>query len=219
MREHSRHPRLSRVSHPLLMHKLTRLRDETTSTERFRRLMREAGALMAYEMTRDLPVTDAVVNTPLEAGVRGVQIASNALVVVPILRAGLGMAEGMIEVMPAARSGQIGLRRKKGTEEIFDYLVSLPAPEERLFLIVDPVIATGITACRALALLKEDIGIPADRLRLCALMAAPDGLKRLAREHGDVPLFIASEEREVNAEGYVLPGLGDAGDRLFGISE
>ncbi len=206
-------PGLTIVQHPLVKHKLTMLRDRGTSTKGFKELVDEIAMLMAYEATADLPLSPCVVETPLERA-HGWQVSGKKLTLVPILRAGLGMVEGILRLVPSARVGHIGLYRDHDTLEPVDYYFKVPADAgERDFFVLDPMLATGGSAASAIASLKH---VGATRIRLLCLVAAPEGVRRVHASHPDVPIFCAGLDRELNENGYILPGLGDAGDRLFG---
>ena len=206
-------PTLRVITHPLVQHKLTILRDRETPTKMFKELVEEIAMLMAYEATADLDMEDILVQTPLES-MRGRQISGKKLTLVPILRAGLGMVEGIYRLVPNARIGHIGLYRDHDTLEPVDYYFKVPADApERDFFVLDPMLATGGSAAAAVTSLKR---AGATRIRLLCLVAAPEGVKRVAEAHPDVLVFCASLDRELNGQGYILPGLGDAGDRLFG---
>jgi uracil phosphoribosyltransferase len=206
-------PGLTIVQHPLVKHKITMLRDRGTSTKAFKELVDEIAMLMAYEATADLPLSPVVVETPLERA-HGWEVAGKKLTLVPILRAGLGMVEGILRLVPSARVGHIGLYRDHDTLEPVDYYFKVPADAtERDFFLLDPMLATGGSAVSAIASLKR---VGASRIRLLCLVAAPEGVRRVHAAHPDVPIFCAALDRELNENGYILPGLGDAGDRLFG---
>ncbi len=206
-------PNLTVVAHPLVAHKLTLLRNRATPTKVFKELVDEIAMLMAYEATADLSLEPAPVETPLER-TDGWQVSGKKLTLVPILRAGLGMVDGVLRLVPSARVGHIGLYRDHDTLEPVDYYFKVPADApERDFLILDPMLATGGSAASAIASLKR---VGASRVRLLCLVAAPEGVARLQAAHPDVHIFCAALDRELNANGYILPGLGDAGDRLFG---
>jgi uracil phosphoribosyltransferase len=206
-------PTLSIVDHPLVQHKITLLRDRATPTKLFKELVDEISMLMGYEATRDLALEPVPVDTPLET-TSGWAVRGKKLTLVPILRAGLGMVEGVLRLIPSARVGHIGLYRDHDTLEPVDYYFKVPGDvSERDFLLLDPMLATGGSAAAAVASLKR---AGATRIRFLCLVAAPEGVDRLAREHPDVPILTAALDRELNALGYILPGLGDAGDRLFG---
>jgi uracil phosphoribosyltransferase len=206
-------PNLRVVSHPLVQHKLTILRDRATPTKQFKELVSEIAMLMAYEATADIPLEEASVETPLESTV-GRQLSGKKLTLVPILRAGLGMVEGIDRLVPNARIGHIGLYRNHDTLEPVDYYFKVPGDaSERDFFVLDPMLATGGSAAAAVTSLKR---AGATRIRFLCLVAAPEGVRRLSAAHGDVLIYAASLDRELNEHGYILPGLGDAGDRLFG---
>ncbi|MFL5580153.1 MAG: uracil phosphoribosyltransferase [Gemmatimonadaceae bacterium] len=206
-------PTLSVVHHPLVQHKLTILRDRATDTKTFKDLVDEIAMLMAYEATSDLALEDIPVETPLERSV-GKQVSGKKLTLVPILRAGLGMVEGILRLVPTARVGHIGLYRDHDTLEPVDYYFKVPGDAgERDFFVLDPMLATGGSAASAVMSLKR---AGATRIRFMCIVAAPEGVQRLASAHPDVPIYCASLDRGLNENGYILPGLGDAGDRLFG---
>jgi uracil phosphoribosyltransferase len=201
------------VSHPLVQHKLSILRDRETPTKIFKELVDEIAMLMAYEATSDLPLENASIETPLER-MTAKRISGKKLTLVPILRAGLGMVEGIYRLVPGARIGHIGLYRDHATLEPVDYFFKVPSDAaERDFFVLDPMLATGGSAVAAVSSLKR---AGAARIRFMCLVAAPEGVKRLADAHPDVLVYCASLDRELNDRGYILPGLGDAGDRLFG---
>jgi uracil phosphoribosyltransferase len=207
------HPNLTIVKHPLVRHKLTMLRDRRTPKKIFKELVDEIAMLMAYEATADLSLEPVEVQTPLEQA-QGWQVAGKKLTLVPILRAGLGMVEGILRLVPSARVGHIGLYRDHDTLEPVDYYFKVPADApERDFFLLDPMLATGGSAVSAITSLKR---VGASRIRLLCLVAAPEGVHRLHEVHPDIPVFCAALDRELNQHGYILPGLGDAGDRLFG---
>ncbi len=206
-------PTLSITRHPLIQHKLTILRDRRTPTKIFKELVDEIAMLMAYEATSGLPLEAVPVETPLERAT-GWQVSGKKLTLVPILRAGLGMVEGILRLVPGARVGHIGLYRDHDTLEPVDYYFKVPGDAaERDFFVLDPMLATGGSAAAAVASLKR---AGATRIRFLCLVAAPEGVRRLARTHPDVAVYCAALDRELNRHGYILPGLGDAGDRLFG---
>ena len=208
-----RFPNLTIVRHPLVRHKITLLRDRLTSTKIFKELVDEIAMLMAYEATADLSLESVSVETPLEH-VTGERVAGKKLTLVPILRAGLGMVEGVLRLVPAARVGHIGLYRDHDTLEPVDYYFKVPGDaSERDFFVLDPMLATGGSAVSAVSSLKRAGGA---RIRFLCLVAAPEGVRRLHAAHPDVPVYCGALDRELNAQGYILPGLGDAGDRLFG---
>jgi uracil phosphoribosyltransferase len=206
-------PTLRLVTHPLVQHKLTILRDRETPTKIFKELVDEIAMLMAYEATSDLQLESAAVETPLER-TQGWRVSGKKLTLVPILRAGLGMVEGIYRLVPTARIGHIGLYRDHDTLEPVDYYFKVPGDAaERDFILLDPMLATGGSAVAAVVSLKR---AGAMRIRFMCLVAAPEGVKRLAAAHPDVIVYCAALDRELNEHGYILPGLGDAGDRLFG---
>jgi uracil phosphoribosyltransferase len=207
------HPNLTLVTHPLVQHKITKLRDKRTATRDFKALVNEIATLMAYEATQDLPLEEVDVETPLER-MTGKQVAGKKLALVPILRAGLGMVDGITQLIPNARVGHIGLYRDHNTLEPVDYYFKIPGSEEdRIFFVLDPMLATGGSAVQAVTALKQ---AGATRVRFICLVAAPEGVTRMERAHPDVPIYAAALDRELSPSGYILPGLGDAGDRLFG---
>ena len=209
----SNFPNLTVLDHPLIQHKLSLLRDRHTSTRDFKQLVSEIAMLMAYEVTKDLPTEPVEVETPLER-MTGRQVSGKKLTLVPILRAGLGMVEGIAQLIPSARVGHIGLYRDHDTLKPIDYYFKIPAAEiERDFFILDPMLATGGSAVAAVGALKE---AGARRIRFLCLVAAPEGVGRMLEVHPEVPVFAAALDRQLNPQGYILPGLGDAGDRLFG---
>ena len=206
-------PTLRVVSHPLVQHKLSLLRDRATPTKIFKELVDEIATLIAYEATSELTLEPAPVETPLESTM-GQRVSGKKLTLVPILRAGLGMVEGVARLVPAARVGHIGLYRDHDTLEPVDYYFKVPGDAaERDFFLLDPMLATGGSAVAAVASLKR---AGAARIRFLCLVAAPEGVRRLADAHPDVVVYCASLDRELNEHGYILPGLGDAGDRVFG---
>lgn len=207
------HPNLTLLTHPLIQHKLTLLRDKRTSTRDFKELMAEIAMLMAYEVTQDLPTEPVEIETPLERMV-GRQVSGKKLTLVPILRAGLGMVDGIAQLIPSARVGHIGLARDHETLRPVDYYFKIPGSEvERDFFVLDPMLATGGSAVAAVTALKK---AGARRIRFLCLVAAPEGVRNLAGAHPELPIFAAALDRELDSRGYIRPGLGDAGDRLFG---
>jgi uracil phosphoribosyltransferase len=206
-------PGLFIVEHPLVQHKLTLLRDRRTPTKIFKELVDEIAMLMAYEATRDLALEPVQIDTPLER-MTGRRVSGKKLTLVPILRAGLGMVEGILKLVPSARVGHIGLYRDHETLEPVDYYFKIPANAgERDFLLLDPMLATGGSAVAAINSLKKAGAV---RIRFLCLVASPFGVARVHDAHPDVPILCAALDRELNERGYILPGLGDAGDRLFG---
>ncbi len=207
-------PNLHIVDHPLVQHKLSAMRDRKCPGAEFRRLLREIAMLMGYELTRDLPVSERKIDTPLEA-MQAPHIAGKKLAVVPILRAGIGMADGLLDLVPLAKVGHLGLARDPETKLPTEYLVKLPTPKDRLFILVDPMLATGNSAVHAVRRVREH-GVPADRIRLMALVGAPEGMARFNEDFADIRVYIAALDERLDEKAYIRPGLGDAGDRLFG---
>jgi len=199
--------------HPLVQHKITRLRDKTTGTNEFRSLVEEIGMLMGYEALADLATEDIEVETPLERTLSPV-IAGRKMAVVPILRAGLGMVNGIQALVPTAKVGHIGLYRNPDTHEPVEYYCKLPTPiEERTIVVTDPMLATGGSACDAIRMIKQHGG---KKIKFMCIIAAPEGLERLQKEHPDIQIYVGHLDRQLNEHAYILPGLGDAGDRIFG---
>lgn len=208
-----RFPALRILNHPLIQHKLTHMRDRTTSTRTFRELLREITLLMGYEITRNLELTTREIETPLTRMDAPV-IAGRKLAIVPVLRAGVGMSDGLLELVPSARVGHIGVYRDANQRPV-EYLVKLPDVEDRTFILCDPMVATGYSAAYAVDVLKKR-GVPASRILFLALVAAPEGVAVFAQQHPDVQLYVASLDEKLDGHAYIVPGLGDAGDRLFG---
>ena len=207
------HPNFYEIRHPLLLHKLSILRDVGTSTKAFKELLNEITMLLVYEATKDLPITTKPVRTPLET-CEAPMLAGKKAVILPILRAGIGMVDGFLSLIPSARVGHIGLFRNEETLQPEFYFFKIPKNSaNRHFFICDPMLATGGSACEAIKRLKAE-GVA--KITFVCIVAAPEGVKRLAKEHPDVPVFAASLDRELNKDSYIVPGLGDAGDRLFG---
>ncbi len=206
-------PNLTLLGHPLIKHKLSLLRDRRTPVKDFRDLVGEIAMLMAYEVTKDLPTEPVNLDTPLEH-MTGEKVAGKKLALVPVLRAGLGMVEGILRLIPSARVGHIGLYRNHETLQPVDYYFKVPsAREERDFFLLDPMLATGGSAAAACTTLKQ---AGARSIRLLCIVAAPEGVRKMLETHPDVPVYAAALDRQLNEYGYILPGLGDAGDRLFG---
>jgi uracil phosphoribosyltransferase len=206
-------PNLTVLTHPLIVHKLSILRDRDTSTRDFKQLVSEIAMLMAYEVTKDLSTEPVEIETPLER-MTGRQVSGKKLTLVPILRAGLGMVEGIAQLIPSARVGHIGLYRDHDTLRPVDYYFKIPSSEvERDFFVLDPMLATGGSGVAAVSALRE---AGARKIRFLCLVAAPEGVQRMLESHPSVPIYTAALDRQLNAQGYILPGLGDAGDRLFG---
>ncbi len=211
--QQARFPNLTVLGHPLIQHKLTLLRDRSTSTRDFKQLVNEIAMLMAYEVTKDLATEPVEIETPLER-MTGQQVAGKKLTLVPILRAGLGMVEGIAQLIPSARVGHIGMYRDHDSLEPIDYYFKIPGgEEERDFIILDPMLATGGSAVAAVTALRR---AGARRIRFLCIVSAPEGVTRMLDAHPDVPVYTAALDRQLNDKGYILPGLGDAGDRLFG---
>ncbi len=201
------------LDHPLLRHKLALLRDKTTTTAKFRQVAREISLLMAYEVTRDLPLEPIEIETPLET-MRAEHLVGKKLCIVSILRAGNGILEGMLDLVPSARVGHIGLYRDPATLRPVEYYLKLPADvADRLVILVDPMLATGHSAMAAASRLKR-AGVTA--MKFVCLLAAPEGVSAFTETHPDIPLFTGAIDRELDGHGYIRPGLGDAGDRFYG---
>lgn len=206
-------PNLIVTSHPLLRHKVTLLRKRDTPKKIFKELVDEIAMLLAYEVTSDLDTETVRVETPLES-TTGDIVLGERLTLVPILRAGLGMVDGVLDLIPTMRVGHIGLQRDHDTLEPIDYYFKIPLPlEESVFIVVDPMLATGGSASAAVTYLKDS---GARNIRMMCIVAAPEGARRMLEDHPDVLVYSAALDRELNERGYILPGLGDAGDRLFG---
>ena len=200
------------IDHPLVQHKLSIMRNKETSTMKFRALLEEIAMFMGYEITRDLPLTYEEIETPLMP-MKAPKIAGKKVVIVPILRAGLGMVDGLMKLMPSARIGHIGMYRDEETSKPVFYYYKMPKGKDRLVLLTDPMLATGGSACDAIARLKRD-GYTS--IRLMCLVAAPQGVKAVQERHPDVDIYLAALDEGLNERNYILPGLGDAGDRIFG---
>lgn len=207
-------PNFHLIDHPLVQDKLSRMRETETNTGEFRRLMREVGVLMGYEVTRDLPLETHRISTPLTE-MDAPYIQGPMVAIVPILRAGTGLADGLLELMPAARLGNIGLYRHPETHRPVEYLVKLPSADNGLFLLVDPMLATGNSAAYAVDVLLRH-GVAREKIRLVTLLAAPEGVRVFNEKHADIPVYSASLDEKLNERDYIIPGLGDAGDRLYG---
>ena len=201
------------ADHPLVQHKVAKLRAKDTPPRDFKALTNEIAAMLAYEATKDLPLESITIETPLET-MKAMHIDGKKLALVPILRAGLGMVDGITQMVPNARVGHIGLYRDHDTLEPVDYYFKLPGAEPgTTFFVLDPMLATGGSAVHAVTAIKK---AGATRIRFLCLVAAPEGVRRMLQDHPDVPVYAAALDRELNDKGYILPGLGDAGDRLFG---
>ena len=201
------------MDHPLIQHKLTLMRDKGTGSKEFRELVEEVSMLMAYEVTRDLPLKEVNIETPIGPAKAKV-ISGKKLAIVPILRAGLGMVDGMLQLIPAAKVGHIGLYRDPETLKPVEYYCKLPVDvQERDLIVVDPMLATGGSASAAITFIKQR-GVTS--IKLVCLVAAPEGIETIQKDHPDVEIFAAAVDKGLNDHGYIVPGLGDAGDRLFG---
>ncbi|MCD6436332.1 MAG: uracil phosphoribosyltransferase [Clostridiales bacterium] len=201
------------MNHPLIQHKLTLIRDKNTGAKEFRELVKEISMLLAYEVTRDLPLEDTAVETPIQM-TKSKVLAGRKLGIVPILRAGLGMVDGFLNLLPAAKVGHVGLYRDPETLEPVEYYVKLPSDvNERELIIVDPMLATGGSANAAIGFLKNR---GAEMIKFVCLIACPEGIEAVQKMHPDVDIYVASIDERLNEHAYIVPGLGDAGDRLFG---
>ncbi|CAC5344495.1 MULTISPECIES: uracil phosphoribosyltransferase [Planktothrix] len=208
------YPNVTIIEHPLVQHKLTLMRREQTSTAKFRQLLREISMLLAYEITRDLPLKKELIQTPLAAMEAPILASEKKMVIVSIMRAGQGILDGILELIPSARVGHIGLYRDPRTFIPIEYYFKLPDDiEEREVLVVDPMIATGNTAIAAIQRLKQTNPFS---VKFLCLIASPEGIKNFHSYHPDVPLYTAAIDDHLDEHGYIIPGLGDAGDRLFG---
>mgnify|MGYP002738391359 FL=1 len=201
------------IDHPLIQHKLTIIRDKNCGTKVFREVVDEIAMLMAYEVSRDMPLEDVEIETPMGKTVQKT-LTGKKVAIVPILRAGIGMVDGMLQLIPAAKVGHVGLYRDEETFEPVEYFVKLPADiAERQLFVVDPMLATGGSAIMAIDLLKKR---GATNIKFVCLVSAPEGIKALQEAHPDVDIYTAGLDEKLNEQGYIVPGLGDAGDRLFG---
>ena len=201
------------IDHPLVQHKISMLRKKTTGTNEFRTLVEEIATLMGYEALRDLPLEDVEVETPIETCMTPM-LAGKKLAIVPILRAGLGMVNGVLSLVPSAKIGHIGLYRDEETHEPHEYFCKLPNPiEQRTIVVTDPMLATGGSAVAAIDFIKQHGG---KHIKFMCIIAAPEGVKRLHEAHPDVQIYVGHFDRELNENAYICPGLGDAGDRIFG---
>ena len=201
------------LNHPLIQHKISMLRDERTGTNEFRALIEEIATLMGYEALRDLPMEDVEVKTPIETCMTPV-LAGKKLAIVPILRAGLGMVNGILALVPSAKVGHIGLYRDEETHEPHEYYCKLPDPiDQRVIVVTDPMLATGGSAVAAVDFIKQHGG---KNIKFMSIIAAPEGLERLHKAHSDVQIYVGHLDRCLNEDAYICPGLGDAGDRIFG---
>ena len=200
------------IDHPLVQHKLSLMRDKHASTNKFRELLKEISMLMGYEVTRDFPLMYEEIETPLQT-MSAPKIAGKKVVIAPILRAGLGMVDGLLSLIPSARVGHIGMYRDEETCKPVFYYYQMPEHKERLVRVTDPMLATGGSACDAIERLKKD-GF--QHIRLMCLVGSPQGVKAVRDNHPDVDIYLASLDEGLNEKNYILPGLGDAGDRIFG---
>lgn len=214
MKQDNRFPNLFILDHPLIQHKLSHMREKDTSTRTFRELLREITLLMGYEITRNLPLTTRLIETPLQS-MNAPVIAGKKLAIVPVLRAGIGMSDGLLELIPSARVGHIGVYRDPDTLQPVEYLVRLPDVAERTFILCDPMVATGNSAAYAVDVLKKR-GVSDAQIQFLALVAAPEGVTVFQKAHPDVKMYVASLDSHLDAHSYIVPGLGDAGDRIFG---
>ena len=201
------------IDHPMIQHKLTIMRSKETGSKDFRQLLNEISLLMGYEITRDLPLRDVEIETPMGHMVAH-KVAGRKLAIVPILRAGLGMVDGLLTLVPVAKVGHIGLYRNEETHKPVVYYCKLPLDiQERLVIITDPMLATGGSSCDAIQMLKER---GCNNIRLMCLVSAPEGIAKVQKEHPDVDIYTAAVDEYLNEDAYIVPGLGDAGDRIFG---
>ena len=200
------------INHPLILHKLSIMRNKKTSTMEFRKMLKEISMLMGYEITRDFPLEYKTIETPLQT-MEAPKLAGKKVVIAPILRAGLGMVDGLLNLIPSARVGHVGLYRNEVTCEPVFYYYKMPANKDRLVILTDPMLATGGSACDAIMRLKKD-GFK--NIKLMCLVASPQGVKRVEETYPDVEIYLASLDEGLNEKNYILPGLGDAGDRIFG---
>ena len=201
------------IDHPMIQHKLTIMRDKDTGSKDFRELLKEISLLMGYEVTCDIPLEDVVIETPI-CKMQSKRVSGRKLAVVPILRAGLGMVEGLMNLVPVAKIGHIGLYRDEETHLPVVYYCKLPEDiKDRMVIVTDPMLATGGSSCDALTMLKE---YGCTNIRLMCLVAAPEGVAKVQREHPDVDIYVAAVDDHLNSDAYIVPGLGDAGDRIFG---
>ena len=213
MKTDARFPRLHIVDHPLIQHKLTIMRQKETSTNVFRQLLHEITVLMGYELTRDLPLSHRHIETPI-GPMQAPTLAGKKQVIVPVLRAGLGMSDGLLQLMPSARVGHIGMYRNEETLEPVEYYCKLPDDiAEREVIVLDPMLATGGSAVDAITQIKKR---GAKSIKFIGIIAAPEGMQRLQEAHSDVDIYVAAMDEKLNENGYIVPGLGDAGDRIFG---
>ena len=211
--EYPNYPNVTILDHPLIQHKITMLRDKNTGTAEFRDIVSEIAMLMAFEALRDLDTKDVEIETPIEKTTSPV-IAGRKQALVPILRAGLGMTDGILSLLPTAKVGHVGMYRDPVTHEPHEYYCKLPDPiSERIIIVTDPMLATGGSAADAINLIKEKGG---KKIKFMCIIAAPEGVEVLAKAHPDVKIYIGHLDRQLNENAYICPGLGDAGDRIFG---
>ncbi len=203
------------LNHILIEHKIAILRDENTKTKQFREVIEEIAMLMTLEVLKDAPIKKIIVKTPLEEVAQTV-IVENSIVIVPILRAGLGMVNGVTAMLPSVKVGHIGIARNEETLEPVEYMCKLPEGiQDKMVILLDPMLATGGSACAAITALKNR-GVK--NIKMLNILAVPEGVEKIAKEHPDIEVYIAKVDRELNSKGYILPGLGDAGDRIFGTN-
>ena len=201
------------VSHPMVQHKLSIMRQKETGSKDFRQLLKEISLLMGYEITRDLPLAEIEIETPI-SHMKACRVLGHKLAIVPILRAGLGMVDGLLDLVPVAKVGHIGLYRNEETHKPVVYYCKLPEDiQERLVIVTDPMLATGGSSCDALDMLKER---GCNNIKLMCLVAAPEGIAKVQEKHPDVDIYVAAIDERLNENAYIVPGLGDAGDRIFG---
>ena len=207
------YPNVHILDHPLIRHKVAIIRDKNTTTKQFREVIEEIATLMAYEAFKDVPTQEIIVETPLES-VKQTVVKENSIAIVPILRAGLGMVNGILTLFPAAKGGHIGMYRNEETLEPQEYYCKLPAGiDKKVVMLVDPMLATGGSACDAITQLKKR---GCDKIKFLAIIGAPEGIEKVAEKHPDVEIYVSTLDRCLNENGYILPGLGYAGDRIFG---
>ncbi|MCR5561317.1 MAG: uracil phosphoribosyltransferase [Bacteroidales bacterium] len=201
------------INHPMIQHKLTIMRKKETGSKDFRQLLTEISLLMGYEVTRDIPLADIEIETPI-CKMTAKEVSGRKLAIVPILRAGIGMVDGLLSLVPVAKVGHIGLYRNETTHKPVVYFCKLPEDiQDRLVIVTDPMLATGGSACDALSMLKER---GCHNIRLMCLVGVPEGISRVQAEHPDVDIYVAAVDDHLNENAYIVPGLGDAGDRIFG---
>ncbi len=208
-------PNLIVLKHPLIQHKLTIMRKSTTVTAEFRTLLKEISLLMGYELTRDLALTTVKIETPMTVMEKAPILAGKKLAIVPILRAGIAMSEGLLELIPLARVGHIGMYRNEVSKEAIHYLVKLPKLKNRRVIITDPMLATGNSMTSAIKIVKER-GVENENIKILSLVSAPEGVKRISEVYPNIMIYTASLDDMLDENAYILPGLGDAGDRIFG---